>query len=135
MVRTMLGIALGAIAATAALAGSGHAALALHPLPAGNAMRSLRDAAAWLENAPAGAMACVVAGFGLAALLGAGCAAFVARPHRGGAALAIGAPMTVLVIVAAALVPQPDWMPAVAMLLPIPLALCAWRLAIPRAEL
>jgi hypothetical protein len=135
MVRTMLGIALGAIAATAALAGSGHAALALHPLPAGNAMRSLRDAAAWLENAPAGAMACVVAGFGLAALLGAGCAAFVARPHRGGAALASGAPMTVLVIVAAALVPQPDWMPVVAMLLPIPLALCAWRLAIPRAEL
>ena len=135
MVRTMLGIALGAIAATAALAGSGHAALALHPLPAGNAMRSLRDAAAWLENAPAGAMACVVAGFGLAALLGAWCAAVVASPHRGGAALAIGAPMTALVIAAAALVPQPDWMPVVAMLLPIPLALCAWRLAIPRVEL
>ena len=135
MVRTILGIALGAIATAAALAGSGHAALALHPLPAGNAMRSLRDAAAWLETAPAGAMACVVAGVGLGALLGAWCAAFVARRHRGGAALAIGSPMTAVVIVAAVLVPQPDWMPVVAMLLPIPLALCAWRLAIPRAEL
>ena len=135
MVRTLLGIVLGAIAAAAALAGSGHAALTLHPLPAGNAIRSLRDAAAWVENAPASALACLVAGVGLAALLGAWCAALVARPHRGGSALAIGAPLTVLVIVAAALVPQPDWMPVVAMLLPIPLALCAWRLAIPRAEL
>lgn len=135
MVRTFIGIALGAIAAAATLAASGHAALALHPFPAGSALRSLGDASAWLENAPTGAMACVVAGFGLAALLGAWCAAVVASPHRGGAALAIGAPMTALVIAAAALVPQPDWMPVVAMLLPIPLALCAWRLAIPRVEL
>jgi hypothetical protein len=135
MVRTILGIASGAIAAALVLAGSGHAALALHPPSAGNAMRSLGDAAAWLENAPAGAMGCIVAGFGLAALLGALFAALLARPHRGGAALAIGAPISALVILAAALVPQPDWMPVAAMLLPIPLALCAWRLAIPRAEL
>src|SRR3546814_8115833 len=80
-------------------------------------------------------ISCIVAGFGVAALLGGWLAAFVARPHRGGAALMIGAPVTVLVLVGAALVPQPDWMPVVAMLLPIPLALCAWRLAIPRAEL
>src|SRR3546814_18440799 len=46
----------------------------------------------------------------------------------------IGAPVTVLVLVGAALLPQPDWMPVAAMLLPLPLALCAWRLAIPRAE-
>lgn len=135
MIRTILGIVSGAIVAASALAASGYAALTLHPLPAGSAMRSLRDAAAWIENAPPGAMACIVAGFGLAALLGAWCAARIARPHRGSAALAIGAPITVLVLVAAALVRQPDWMPVVAMLLPIPLALSAWRLAIPRAEL
>jgi hypothetical protein len=135
MVRTTLGIVSGVIVAALAFAGSCYAALALHPLPAGKTMHSLRDAPAWLEHAPAGALACIVAGFGLAALLGAWCAARIARPHRGGAALTIGAPITVLVIVIAALVPQPDWMPVVAMLLPIPLALCAWRLAIPRAEL
>jgi len=39
------------------------------------------------------------------------------------------------VLVIAALVPQPDWMPVLAMLLPIPLALCAWRLATPRMEM
>lgn len=135
MVRTALGVVSGAIVAALALAGSGYAALALHPLPTVNAMRSLREAADWLGNAPPGALACIVAGVGLAALLGAGCAALVARHHRGGAALAIGAPITALVIVAAALVPQPDWVPVTSMLLPIPLALCAWRLAIPRAEL
>ena len=135
MVRTVLGVMLGAIAAALVLAGSGQAALALHPLPVGAAMRTLGDAAAWVEHAPPGAMACVVAGFGVAALLGGWLAAFVARPHRGGAALMIGAPVTMLVLAGAALVPQPDWMPVVAMLLPIPLALCAWRLAIPRAEL
>src|SRR3546814_10978994 len=45
MVRTVLGVVLGAIAAILALAGAGHAALALHPLPAGGAMRTLADAA------------------------------------------------------------------------------------------
>lgn len=135
MVRTVLGVVLGAIAAALILAGSAYAALALHPLPAGGSMRTLGAAAAWVERAPPGAMACIVAGFGVAALLGGWLAAFTARGHRGGAALMIGAPVTVLVLVGAALVPQPDWMPVVAMLLPIPLALCAWRLAIPRAEL
>ncbi len=135
MVRTVLGVAFGAIAAALVLAGSAYAALAVHPLPIGGAMRTLGDAAVWVERAPPGAMACIVAGFGLAALLGGWLAAFTARRHRGGAALMIGAPLTVLVLVCTALVPQPDWMPVAAMLLPIPLALCAWRLAIPRAEL
>jgi len=133
MFRTVLGVVLGAIAAMLVLAGGGHAALALHP-PDG-ALRTLGDVAGWVEHAPAGAMACIVAGFGGAALLGGWLAAFVARPHRGGAALMVGAPVTMLVLAGAALVPQPDWVPVVAMLLPIPLALCAWRLAIPRAEL
>lgn len=135
MVRTALGVALGAIAAALVLAGSACAALALHPLPAGGSMRTPGDAAGWVEHAPPGAMACIVTGFGVAALLGGWLAAFVARGHRGGAALMIGAPVMMLALVCAALVPQPDWMPVIAMLLPIPLALCAWRLAIPRAEL
>src|SRR3546814_2746737 len=39
MVRTVLGVVLGAIAAILALAGAGHAELALHQLPAGGAKR------------------------------------------------------------------------------------------------
>src|SRR3546814_10636865 len=50
MIRTVLGVVLGAIAAILALAGAGHAALALHPLPAGGAVRTLADAAGWLED-------------------------------------------------------------------------------------
>jgi hypothetical protein len=38
------------------------------------------------------------------------------------------------VIVGATLVPQPEWVPVLGMLLPIPLAVAGWRMAIPRAE-
>ena len=76
-----------------------------------------------------------MAGVGLAALVGSWLAALIARSHRGGVALAIGAALTVVVLVIAALVPQPEWMPVLAILLPIPLALCAWRLATPRMEM
>ena len=135
MIRTTLGVVAGAVAALLVLAGCGHAALALHPLPAGTSLHSLHALASHLQSAPPGAMACLVAGFGLAALLGGWLAALIARLHRGGAAVTIGTVVTVVVLVAAALVPQPDWMPVLAMLLPIPLALCAWRLATPRMEI
>ena len=135
MIRTTLGIVAGAAAALLVLAGCGYAALGLHPLAAGTDLRSLQAIATHLQSAPAVAMACLVAGFGLAAMLGGWLAALIARPHRGGAAVTIGAALTVAVLVAAALVPQPDWMPVLAMLLPIPLALCAWRLATPPMEM
>jgi hypothetical protein len=135
MFRITLGIVAGAIVAVLVLAGCGYAANALHPFPAGADPRSLKAITDYIQSAPSEARACIVAGCGLAALVGGWFAAFIARPHRGGAALAIGATITIAVIVAAALVPQPDWMPVVAMLLPIPLTLCGWRLAIPRAEL
>lgn len=135
MIRTTLGVAAGMVAALLVLAGCGHAALTLHPLPSGMGLHSPHDITRYVESAPSMVRACLVAAFGFAALIGAWLAAFVARPHRGGAAVAIGAVITVAVLVAAAMVPQPDWMPVLAMLLPIPLALCAWQLATPRMEM
>jgi hypothetical protein len=117
------------------LIGCGYATLALHPLLPGADLRSLRALTDYLQSASPVAMACLVAGIGLAALAGGWLAALIARPHRGGAALTIGASLTVGVLAATALVPQPEWMPVLAMLLPIPLALCAWRLATPRMEM
>lgn len=134
MLRTTLGFAAGTVAAALAFIGCGHAAVSLSPLPPGTAL-SPQAIAGWLASATPAARACIVAGSGFAALAGGWAAAAIARPHRGGVALALGATLTVLAIVAAALVPQPEWMPVLAMLLPIPLALCAWRLATPRREM
>jgi acyl-CoA synthetase (AMP-forming)/AMP-acid ligase II len=135
MIRTTLGILVGAVASALALFGCCHLALTLHPLPPGADLHSLQAITTYLQAAPAKATACLVAGVGLAALVGSWLAALIGRPHRGGVALVIGAVLTVAVLVIAALVPQPDWMPVLAMLLPIPLALCAWRLATPRMEM
>ena len=133
--RTALGILIGLVFAAATLAGAGWLLTQrLYPLPAGFNPLSLRDLADYVEAAPLQALAVICVAAGAAALVGAWPAARIAKA-RGPAALWVGAPLMVLVIVGAALVPQPDWVPIIGMLLPIPLAVAAWRLAIPRREL
>lgn len=132
--RTTLGILIGILLAAGALAGCAYLLMQLHPLPAGFQPLSLRQLSDYVEGAPRGALAVICVAAGVAALIGAWPAARIARGHRGGAALTIGAPLTLLVIVGATLVPQPEWVPVLGMLLPIPLAVAGWRMAIPRAE-
>jgi sugar phosphate permease len=70
----------------------------------------------------------------LAGLLGGWASAKIARPHRGGAALVIGAALTITVIVYATLMPNPEWVTVVGVLLPMPFTVVAGLLAIPRGE-
>ena len=130
----MLGVLVGLLLAAGVLVGCAYLLPELHPLPARFDPRSLRDLADYVETAPVAALAVLCVAAGLAALIGGWPAARIARGHRGGAALWIGAPLTLLVIAGAALVPQPGWVPVLGMLLPLPLAVAAWRMAIPRAE-
>jgi hypothetical protein len=132
--RTTLGILIGILLAAGALAGCGYLLMQLHPLPAGFQPLSLRQLSDYVESAPRGALAVICVAAGVAALIGAWPAARIARGHRGAAALVIAAPLTLLVIAGATLVPQPEWVPVLGMLLPIPLAVAGWRMAIPRAE-
>lgn len=76
----------------------------------------------------------MIGGYALAGLLGGLCAAFIARSHRGGAAVTVGAVVMLAAIGLAALVPFPAWVTVASLLLPIPLALVATRLATPRLE-
>lgn len=133
--RTVLGILVGALVAAGVLYGFGYWLQQLHPLPVRFDARSARALAEYVDDAPQGGLWVIATASGAAALLGAWFAAAIARGHRGAAALMIAAPLTVLVIVSAALVPQPDWVPILGMLLPIPLAVAAWRVALPRREL
>ena len=135
MIRMGMGIATGALFAAGILYGIGRGVTRLHPLPPDFGAGSLQAYTDYMAAAPAGALWLLATAGGLAALVGGWIAARIARGHRGVAALWIAAPLTVAAIASAALVPQPDWVPILGMLLPIPLAVAAWRLAIPRAEL
>ena len=133
--RTALGILIGSGLAAATLAGCGWLLTQrLHALPAGFRALSPQDLGDYMAGAPTLALLLIATAPGVSALIGAWPAARIAR-NRGPAALWIGAPLTMLAIAGAALVPQPDWVPILGMLLPIPMAVAAWRLAIPRREL
>lgn len=133
--RTTLGIIIGIIMAAGVLYGCGYGFMRLHPFPADIDWLSPRKVSEYVMSAPNEAKALLVATWALAALVGGWIAARIARLHRGGAALTIATPLMLIVIVSAALIPQDPWMPVLGMLLPIPFALAAWRLAIPRREL
>ena len=75
----------------------------------------------------------LLGGLALAALVGGALAARIASPHRGGAALVIGALLTSAVIFQATVFAQPEWLVVAGMLLPMPFATLAAWLAMPRA--
>lgn len=134
--RTGIGIVVGWLFAAGVLAGCGWLLTEkLQPLPAGFDWRSAFDLSDYVQAAPVAALAVICVAAGLASLVGAWPAARIARAHRGAAALTIAVPLMLVVIAGAALVPQPDWVPIIGMLLPIPLAVASWRMAIPRKEL
>lgn len=133
--RNTLGILTGLAMAGATLAGCGWLLTQrLHPLPAGFQPLSSRALADYVSGAPPLALVVIATATGAAALLGAWPAARIAR-DRGPAALWIAMPLALLAIAGAALVSQPDWVPILGMVLPVPMAVAAWRLAIPRREL
>ena len=133
--RAFFGFLLGAIVTAGVITGFGYLCMRLQPWPAGLDYRLPRDLDKYIETAPAGVLWCVLGAWALGPLFGGWVAAKIGKPHRGGVAVLIGAIITVAVIASAAFVRQPDWLPVAGMLLPIPLALLAWRGAIPRAEL
>lgn len=133
--RTLAGVVLGLMLAGAVLAGCGYGFLHLYPWPANLHDWQPEQIGRWLAAAPIEALLLLAGAWALAALLGGWIAARIAKPHRGGAALTIAVPLMLVVMASVALLPQPAWVPILGMLLPIPAALAAWRLAIPRAEL
>ncbi|RZA24782.1 MAG: hypothetical protein EOP92_43810 [Lysobacteraceae bacterium] len=133
MARTILGILIGALAATLALVGAAYAFAEIHRWP-GPAEWAEADLLADFTHAmPLPALACLLGGLALAALVGGALAARIANPHRGGAALVIGALLTSAVIFQATLFAQPEWLVVAGMLLPMPFATLAAWLAMPRA--
>lgn len=132
--RTLMGIVLGIVVAAAVIAGAYYGYQRLYRLPAGPDFYTVSNLADYAVGAPREALACIIGGWALAGLIGGWSAAFTAHANRGGAAITVGAVVMLGAIGLAAFIPFPAWVTVASLLLPIPLALAATRMATPRLE-
>jgi len=135
MVRTVLGTFSGALVASLALIGCWYGIAEIYPLPTSTDFATAESLSDYAAATPSSAVACILGAWALAALLGGWTAARIAHARRGAAALVIGGLLTATVIVYGTLIPNPEWMTVVGVLLPIPFAILAALMAMPRDEI
>ena len=129
MGRTVFGVSCGAVIAALALTGCAYASARMYPLPERLDPGDLEQLSAHVAAMPPEAVACILAGWALAGFSGGWTAAKTGGSRGIGAALAIGSVLTACVIVCGRLVPGPEWITVVGLLLPLPLATLAALLA------
>lgn len=131
MVRTMFSVMLGMLVAMMCIYGIelvGHWAF---PMPEGQRAAG-SDPADAFASAPLGMLACVMAGWLIAAFCGGWVSARLARVHRTGAAISVGVLIVLGVLLNAWMLPHPLWMTLLGVIGPVPLAWCGGRLALRR---
>lgn len=129
MGRTLLGILLGAIVMWLTIFGLEFLGHALFPPPAGLDPRNPEHLQRIIADAPVGAMAMLVLAWTVGAFTGAWTAARIAR-HPRAAAVLIALVVMSGVIGMILMVPEhPKWIAALGLLLPLPTALIAARVA------
>ncbi|MFP7722737.1 hypothetical protein [Lysobacter sp. A3-1-A15] len=127
--RSTVGVLAGVVIAWLAIVLSQMLSAALHPPPPGTDLADPAALAAFINAAPPVAMACVLAGYAVAALSGGWVAARIARAHPSTAAMVVGAMVLLGVILNYAMIPHPAWMLVGGLLLPLPMAWLGARLA------
>lgn len=131
MGRTLLGILAGAIVMWLTIFILEFAGHALFPPPPGLDPTNQANLAAIIAKAPVGAMAMLVVGWVAGAFTGGFTAAKIARPYPRTAAIVVALLVMLGVAGMIYLVPDhPIWVSALGLLLPIPTALAASRLAV-----
>lgn len=129
MGRTVLAVIAGLLAMAVvvfAVEALGHR---LYPLPPDIDFDDSASVQSMVDAMPVAAKLLVVLGWALGSFVGAHIAVRLTPVHRRGAALSIGVAMVLLVAINASMIPHPAWMTALGLLLPIPLALSALRMA------
>jgi len=134
MVRSTFAVLLGLVVALAAMLLLEYLGMSLFPLPPGFDLDSEADLARLVESAGMGKQLWVLMGWTLAAFAGGWVAARTTLRHRLGAALWVGGLIVAGVLLNVALLPHPAWMTVLGVLLPLPAAWLAARLARPRAR-
>lgn len=135
MGRTILGVVVGLVVAMAVIFLVEGLATMVSPPPPGLDPRNEADLARLVATASMTTRVLVVVGWLLGSFVGGWVAARISRAHRVAAALVIGAGIVAGVVLNATMQPHPLWMNVLGVLLPVPLAWLAARLATPRATL
>lgn len=125
MVRTMLAVVCGALTAGLAVTGSWYASTRIHPLPSHADFATPESLSLYAANTPVVALVWILIGWASGGFAGGGTAAKIARSQGGGTALTVGAVLTAAVIFYARVIPNPDWITVVGLVLPLPLATIA----------
>ena len=134
---TAVGVVAGIVVAWLVIVLSQLLSAALYPPPPGTDLTDPAVLAACTVNGAVPkvtAMACVIAGYALAALLGGWVAARIARAHPRIAAMVVGGMVLLGVILNYTMIPHPTWMLVSGVLLPLPMAWLGARLAGRRAH-
>ena len=134
MWRSLLGIVVGAVVMWLVVAGIQFASHVIYPPPAGLDPMQPADLERILAASPVGALALVVVAWTLGAFAGGWVAARIARhPRVAGVLVALGVMAGVAGMIAA--IPgHPMWMSVLGLVLPVPAALIAAKLAQPRVR-
>ena len=132
MWRTLLGIVVGVVVMWLVVAGIEFASHAIYPPPAGLDPMQTADLEKILAASPLAALAMVVAAWLLGTFAGGWVAARIANHPRVAAVLVALGVMAGVAGMIAMMPNHPLWMSALGILLPIPAALIAARLANPR---
>ncbi|WP_149194035.1 hypothetical protein [Luteimonas suaedae] len=129
MLRTFGAVLLGLLVGVATMLALEYAGMALFPPPPDLDLQDEADLARLVASASTGKLLWVLGGWCLAGFAGAWVAARLARGHRLLAGLAVGGLIVAGVILNVAALPHPLWMILAGLLLPMPLAWLATRLA------
>lgn len=129
--RTAVGVVAGIVVAWLVITLSQLLSAALYPPPPGTDLTDPAALADFINTAPVTAMACVIAGYALAALSGGWVAARISRRHPRLAALIVGALVLLGVVLNYTMIPHPTWMLVSGVLLPVPMAWLGTGLARP----
>ena len=128
MVRTILAVLVGLFVALACLLAMQFVAQLLSPPPAGLVVVDEADLVRLIESEPIARKALTLASWMLSSFLGALVAAGLARAHRRGAAICVGALILAGVLLYVTTTPPPAWITVLGVLTPLPLAWLASRL-------
>ena len=134
MLRSLLGVIAGVVVMWLVVAGIEFASHLVYPPPAGLDPMQPADLEKILAASPAAALAMVVAAWTLGAFAGGWVAARIAHHPRIAAVLVALGVMAGVAGTIAMMPHHPAWMSALGLLLPIPAALVAARLARPRQQ-
>ena len=127
MVRSMFAIIAGLVVMLVVVSSVQWLSHSIYPPPDGLDIMDKDAVSKAMAAAPVGALAMVLLSYALATFLAAGTATSISVRHKRGVAIILALVMIVLAGANFFIIPHPLWMVVLGLLIPLPMALLAWR--------